>query len=122
VVSDLVDLAKGHSSEPAGSVSVNSRKVLKIKSISSILSRYYLRFHVLDKPGVLSRISSLLGRHRISISDVIQKERRVGGVVPLILLTHDAPERELRTAMQEISRLKIVRGKSQVIRIEAEPK
>lgn len=117
VVSDLVDLARGRSG--TGLLRMTDRvKPLKIKSISSILSRYYLRFHVIDRPGVLSRISSVLGRHRISISDVIQKERKAGSVVPLILLTHDAPERELRLAIREIDRLNVVKGKSQVIRIE----
>ncbi len=118
VVSDLVDLARGRGFESNEVFSPGADRRLKIKTISSILSRYYLRFHVIDKPGVLSKISSLLGRHRISISDVIQKERRAGSVVPLILLTHDASERELRTAIHEIDRLSVVRGKSQVIRIE----
>lgn len=122
VVSDLVDWAKGQGSRHLRASSMDSLKPLKIKSISSILSRYYLRFHVVDKPGVLSKISSILGRHRISISDVIQKERRAGSIVPLILLTHDAPEKELRMAIGEIDRLPAVQGKSQVIRIEAEPK
>ena len=122
VVSDLMDLAKSQAAQRPDEPSLNSRKPLKIKSISSLLSRYYLRFHVIDKPGVLSRISSLLGRHRVSISDVIQKERKAGGVVPLILLTHDAPEKELRMAIREIDSLDAVKGKSQVIRIEAEPR
>jgi len=122
VMSDLVDLAKGRSCDSLAGLSLNSRQDLKIKSISSILSRYYLRFHVVDKPGVLSRISSVLGGHRISISDVIQKERKAGGVVPLILLTHDASEKDIRLATREIDRMNLVRGKSQVIRIEAEPK
>jgi homoserine dehydrogenase len=117
VISDLVDLAKGRASE-----AYSGRRPLKIKGISTILSRYYLRFHVVDKPGVLSKLSNLLGRHKISISDVIQKERKIGEVVPLILLTHDTPEKELRVAIQAIDRLQVVRGKSQVIRIEAEPK
>jgi homoserine dehydrogenase len=122
VVSDLVDLAKGQSSLFLDSRLVGRFPRLKIKSISSILSRYYLRFHVIDEPGVLSRLSTILGRHRISISDVIQKERKAGSVVPLILLTHDASEKELRMAIREIDRLPVVRGKSQVIRIEAEPR
>ena len=122
VVSDLVDLAKGYDAWNLREGSANSLKPLKIKNISSILSRYYLRFHVIDKPGVLSKLSSILGRHRISISDVIQKERKAGGVVPLILLTHDASEKELRLAIREIDRLPAVQGKSQVIRIEAEVK
>lgn len=118
VVSDLADLAKGPPSGVGLNPQENSLKPLKIKNISSILSRYYLRFHVIDKPGVLAKLSNLLGRHRISISDVIQKERKAGSVVPLILLTHGTPEKELRTAIQEIDRLEAVQGKSQVIRIE----
>ena len=115
VASDLVDLARGCHPEAAEDCRMTK---LRIKNISSILSRYYLRFHVVDRPGVLSKISSLLGRHRISISDVIQKERKAGGVVPLILLTHDASEKDIRQALREIDRLRVVRGKSQVIRIE----
>ena len=120
VVSDLVDLAKvsanrGVRNQSRGNVSL---KPLKIKNISSILSRYYLRFHVIDKPGVLSKISNLLVRHRISISYVIQKERKAGSLVPLILLTHDASEKKLRAALGEIDRLHVIRGKGQVIRIE----
>lgn len=132
VLSDLVDIAKldhvgapprgrpaivegGHAGPPLLRA---IRRRLKIKSISSILSRYYLRFHVIDKPGVLSQISRVLGSHRISISDVIQKERSEGAVVPLILLTHDAHERDVRRAIGAIDNMKIVRGKAQVIRIE----
>ncbi len=118
VLSDLVDLAKGHESLFSANSHVHVLKPLRIKNISSILSRYYLRFHVIDRPGVLARISNILGRHKVSISDVIQKERRAGSVVPLILLTHDAPEKELRAAIREIDRFALVQGKSQVIRIE----
>ena len=118
VVSDLVNLAKiDLTKESAGHQNLSLPR-LAIKAISSILSRYYLRCHVIDKPGVLGKISNVLGRHRISISDVIQKERKAGSVVPLILLTHDAPEKELRLAIRQIDRLDIVRGKAQVIRIE----
>jgi homoserine dehydrogenase len=82
------------------------------------LSRYYLRFHVIDRPGVLAKISRILGAHSISISDCVQKETSKGKVVPLILLTHDAHEDALRRAIRTIDRLAVVRGKSQVIRIE----
>ena len=91
---------------------------IKVKNISKLLSRYYLRFHIVDRPGVLARISNLLGRHNISISDVIQKERRAGSVVPLILLTHDTQEESVRRAIQVIDRLAVLKEKTQVIRIE----
>ena len=120
VLADLMDIAQRESvrSENSGMLMRGIRKSLRIKSISSILSRYYLRFHVVDKPGVLAHISRVLGKHRISISDVIQRERNLRSVVPLILLTHDAHEKDVRNAIREIDRQAIVRGKSQVIRIE----
>ncbi len=122
VMSDLIDIVMRETArfdeDSAGMRAI--RKQLKIKNISSILSRYYLRFHVVDKPGVLSKISNVLGRQGISISDVIQKEWSVGSVVPLILLTHDAHERNVRNAIRLIDKLDIIRGKSQVIRIETD--
>lgn len=120
VLSDLVDLAMRQGSHfDLGKVPMRAiQRSLKVKNISAILSRYYLRFHIVDRPGVLAKISDILGRHKISISDVIQKERSVGSVVPLILLTHDASEKQVRAAIHTIDKLKIVRGKSQVLRIE----
>ncbi len=121
VVSDLVDIAK-RGSDRFADVDLMMRAIrseLKIKSTSSILSRYYLRFHVTDQPRVLSKISEILGDHAISISDCVQKIRKEGRVVPLILLTHAAHERDVREAIRLINRLKIVREPAQVIRIES---
>lgn len=119
VVSDLVDIALRANRLEQSSMQMRAvQGRLKIKSMSSILSRYYLRFHIVDRPGVLAKISQILGSNNISISDVIQKERKVGSVVPLILLTHDSHEKDVRKSIQQIDGLKMTRGKSQVIRIE----
>ena len=119
VVSDLIDIAMRADRLDQECLQMRAiGKALRVKSISSILSRYYLRFHVVDRPGILAKISELLGTHKISISDVIQKERSAGNVVPLILLTHDTHEHDLRDAIRAIDRLHVTRGKSQVIRIE----
>jgi len=121
VVSDLVDIAK-RGSDRFADVALMMRAIrgsLKIKSTSSILSRYYLRFHVMDRPGVLSKISKILGDHSISISDCVQKIRSEGSVVPLIVLTHAAHETDVRGAIRLIDKLTSIRGKSQVIRIES---
>lgn len=115
VVSDLVDLSRLGKQDGLFMPNLNP---LKIKNISALLSRYYLRFHIVDRPGVLAKISAVLGRHNISISDVIQKERRAGSVVPLILLTHDTHEDSIRKAVQTIDRFLIVKEKTQVLRIE----
>ena len=115
VVSDLVDIARMRESDDFFSPEL---KPLRVRSMSSLLSRYYLRIHVIDRPGVLAQISHVLGRHRISISDVIQKERRLGSVVPLILLTHETQVESLVRAVRAINQLSVLKGKTQVLRIE----
>lgn len=116
IMSDLIDWSRGVESHFLD----HGGKPVKVKNISSIKSRYYLRFSVIDKPGVLSRISGVLGRHNVSISDVIQTERKSGNVVPLILLTHHVYEADIRSAIRRIDSLRaFVRGKSRMIRIEA---
>ncbi len=115
VVSDLIDIARMRESDDFFSPEL---KPLRVRSMSSLLSRYYLRIHVIDRPGVLAQISHVLGRHRISISDVIQKERRLGSVVPLILLTHQTQVQSLVRAVRAINQLSVLKGKTQVLRIE----
>ncbi|MCG6553562.1 MAG: homoserine dehydrogenase [Candidatus Magnetominusculus sp. LBB02] len=118
VVSDIIDIA--------GSVGCRYRQFLqagsdgyKIKDISDIETMYYFRFTVLDKPGVLSKISGVLGTHNISISAVIQKERREGEAVPLVVLTHRAKERDILNAVKEIDQLQqVVAAKTKFIRVE----
>lgn len=120
VLSDLIDLAmRQGGAHELGKVPMRAIcRPLRVKNISSILSRYYLRFHVVDRPGVLAKIAQILGKCRISISDVIQRERSTGGVVPLILITHDTLEGDVRRALRQINRMPSVKGKSQVLRIE----
>lgn len=121
VISDLTDIAKLGVSGPESDLMMRGLgKRLVVKNISSILSRYYLRFSIVDRPGVLAGISRILGKHGVSISDVIQRERSAGQVVPLILLTHDVHEKDLRKAIGFINKLSFAKGKAQVIRIEEE--
>jgi len=90
----------------------------KIKNISNIISEYYIRFSVLDKPGVLSKISGVLGNNSISISSVIQKGRGEKGGVPLVVMTHSAKEKDIQKALSEIDKLDVVLDKSVLIRVE----
>lgn len=120
VLADLVDIAKGGIYGPIQN-SLHMRGIdagLKIKSIISTDSRYYLRFQVIDQPGVLANLTTILGKHKISISDVIQQERSAGKIVPLIMLTHETHEKSVRQAVRAIDKLTPIKGRSQVIRIE----
>ncbi len=81
-------------------------------------SRYYLRFFVLDRPGILSEISGILGENDISIASVIQKETEEEHQhVPLVMMTHQAREAHIIRAIEKIDRLPEVEGNSRIIRV-----
>src|SRR5215510_13647549 len=89
-----------------------------ISKLADLEGEHYLRFMALDRPGVLGRIAGVLGRFEISIASVIQKERRAGTSVPIVIRTHRAREQNLVRALAQIGRLKAVRGRPVRIRIE----
>ncbi|MCI4625384.1 MAG: homoserine dehydrogenase [Candidatus Magnetoovum sp. WYHC-5] len=117
VVSDIIDIAKVCSNGKSYAVRMDN-KAYKIKKIEDILAMYYFRFSALDKPGVLSKISGILGEHDISISAVIQKERRKGEAVPVIVLTHLAREKNVLEAIATIDKLPVITTKTHFIRVE----
>ncbi|MFQ5895303.1 MAG: homoserine dehydrogenase [Nitrospinota bacterium] len=126
VVSDIVELARetsaagrgGRGRVPPAAFRPDARWPLPVKQAPDILSCYYLRFMALDRPGVLSKISGVLGRHNISIESVIQKGRsHEGDYVPLVLMTHEALEHNMRKALLEISRLDVVGPEWAMIRV-----
>jgi homoserine dehydrogenase len=123
VVSDIIDISRnivrGISQRvPPLSYQREFLRKTRIKNIKEVVTRYYLRFSVVDHPGVLSKISGILGKHNISIHSVIQKGRRIKGEVPIFLLTHEAQEDDVRKALSEIDRLPITKDKTMLIRME----
>lgn len=120
VVADLVDLAMelvGHK-QRKGEV-FWKRKGMRIRKMGEITTRYYIRLQAIDQPGVLAQISGILGANQISIASVIQKERRKEKVVPIVMMTHEARESNLREAITKIDKLLVIKEKSVVIRIES---
>jgi len=89
-----------------------------VLDIEDVVSRYYLRLSVVDKPGTLARIAAILGRSRIGISSVIQPEGHEGESVPLILMIHDAPNAAMQRALNRIRRLSVIKGEPALIRVE----
>ncbi|PLX72942.1 MAG: homoserine dehydrogenase [Desulfuromonas sp.] len=89
-----------------------------IKPMDEIVSAYYLRFTVQDCPGVLAQIAGVLGKHQISIESMIQPHRHEAEAVPIVLMTHEAMERNVRRALEEIDCFELVREKSLMVRIE----
>jgi len=93
---------------------------LPVKPMDEVVSAYYLRVFVQDQPGVLAQIAGVLGRYHISIESMIQPHRHEADAVPILLMTHDAVERDVRAAIAEIDRLPAVRGPSLFVHIEDE--
>lgn len=87
--------------------------------MSEKTGNYYLRFQVKDKPGVLGKITSVLGEHSISIESVIQKGKEPnGGDVQVVMMTHESREKDLKNAIKKINRFSFVNNRSNFIRIE----
>ncbi|MBM4330055.1 MAG: homoserine dehydrogenase [Deltaproteobacteria bacterium] len=123
VVSDLVDICRnirlGVSRRvPLLSCQPAHLREGEIKNIHDITSTYYLRFTVVDRPGVLSRISGILGDLDISIASVIQKGRRIEKAVTIYMVTHEAREKNMQKALQVIDRLPAIVDKTVLLRIE----
>jgi len=123
VVADIIDAEKSILGETQSRVSrawlADSKAEISLCPIDDVETRYYVRLVVQDRPGVLAQISNILGEHHISIASVIQKERHeVDETASLVIVTHKASEKNMQFAMKEIETLSVVKGASQLIRIE----
>jgi homoserine dehydrogenase len=125
VMGDIVDISRNLLKGISGRVPARSMKEsvisdIELMSFDDIVTNYYIRFAALDRPGVLSRISGILGENNISIAAVIQKGRQKAGSVPIVMTTHKSREKDVQKAIAEIDRLDIIHGKTILIRIEDE--
>jgi homoserine dehydrogenase len=124
VVGDMMDIARQILMEPSRKLPATEgmdgagRGVVQLQPIESVTSLYYFRFMALDQPGVLAQISGILGRNRISIAQMIQRGRKEGGSVPLVIMTHTALERDIQKAIVEIKALSCVTEDPILIRVE----
>ena len=126
VVGDLVDVARNVLKRSSGRVPPQGYQnpgvhTMVLKDIDAVTGKYYLRFQVLDRPGVLSDITGILGREGISIESVIQKGRGVAhhDTVSVVMMTHEAQERHVRQALEAIETLPSIQAKTMRIRVEA---
>ena len=123
VVSDIVDIARNILSGtvrriPPLSYQRESIRKIPVLPMDDLVTHYYFRFAALDRPGVLSTISGILGKYNISLQSVHQKGRKTNGSVPLVMLTHRAKEADVKRALAEISDLNVVSDEPVLIRIE----
>lgn len=91
----------------------------RVMPMDEVVSRYYVRLSVVDRPGVLAKIAAILAAAKIGISSVFQPEGHEGESVPLILMLHDAPNAAMRKALAKIAKLPVIKGKPVMFRVES---
>jgi homoserine dehydrogenase len=118
VLSDIADLARRLTSgaAPCGRPPAAAGR---FKDMGDVEARYYLRLGLLDKPGVLGQVATVLGQQGISLASVLQKEpQHSGRHVPVVIVTHPARERGVAAALAALEQSELMGGKAVRLRIE----
>ena len=124
VIADLVDVTRMHSADPEHRVphlafQPDAMADLPILPMSEVVTSYYLRMRVEDKPGVLADITRILADQQISIDAMIQREPDEGEEqTDIIILTHKTREKNADAAIAKIESLVVVKGKITRLRLE----
>ncbi|MEO2182360.1 MAG: homoserine dehydrogenase [bacterium] len=113
VMADIIDIGRGGKLPDLGFVSPAPMGILPIEKI---MSSYYLRLGVVDQPGVMANVSTILSRHRVSIEALIQKDARRGDA-QIVILTDEVLESEMVDAISEIESNEVVTSKVSMIRV-----
>ncbi len=117
VVSDIVDIAVGNTYDVPECLFTEGEKP-EIKEPDEFVSSFYLRFTAVDRPGVLAKISKILGEHGISIKMALQKSINVNGGVPVVMTTHPACKSTVQKAIEKIDKLEVILKPTFVCMIE----
>ena len=117
LISDISSILRGNIKFPF-SISSNERKKLKFKDISLRTFSAYLRFEVIDKPGVLSNITQIFSRNNVSIKRLVQNPKKNKGLSSIIIITHNSKDKSLNTITKIINKKPYVIKKSKLIRID----
>lgn len=124
VIADLVDVTRMHTADPGNRVphlafQPDAMVDLPILPLAEVVTSYYLRLRVEDKPGVLADITRILADHHISIDAMMQREPDEGELqTDIIMLTHQTREKNVDAAIARIESLSVVKGKITRLRLE----
>ncbi|HDQ26465.1 MAG TPA: homoserine dehydrogenase [bacterium] len=119
VLSDVIYLARNISGEkkPRFKSAAGKGAAVRIKKLDDVRSKFYLRFSVADNAGVLASIAGILGKNNISIESVIQKARHAHEKVPVVIMTYEAREADMKRALKKIDSLEVVKQKTVFYRV-----
>jgi homoserine dehydrogenase len=123
VVSDIVDIGRNlltgaHNRVPSRSFRGESLTRVPVRSIDELRTRYYLRFQVADRPGVLGKIATHLGEAQVSIEQMFQHGTAGDEKAMVVVLTHVAREGDVKSALAKIDRLEEVVAPTRLLRVD----
>ena len=124
IVADVIDAVRALTTDPENRVphlafQPDAMSDLAVLDMADVSTAYYLRLQAVDRPGVMSAVTTILGNLGISIEAIIQKEPEAGaGHVPVIMLTQRVQERNMNEAIRQIEALDTIAGKVHRIRVE----
>lgn len=118
VIADVIDIARDNDGIANLGFEAAHIESLPLLGIDEIRCCFYLKMQVMDKPGVLARISTILSQHNISIESLIQKDVHEGHA-PIVIITDDILEAELDRALAELGALAEVEGEITRIRVQS---
>ena len=116
VMGDVFETAQNIINDSTGATHCGCYKQLPVKKIEDIISRYFLRMEVEDKPGVLATVASVLGNNSVSIEQVVQKERS-GDNAEIVVITNHVKERHLKDALLTFQDMSVVKAIPSLIRV-----
>ena len=116
LVSDISSILRGNIKFPF-SISSKERKKLKFEKIDDRSFSAYLRFEVVDKPGILSNITNIFSKNRVSIKRLVQNPDKNKRSSSIVIISHDSKDRSLKKVIKEIEKKNYIKGKPKLIRI-----
>ena len=117
LISDISSILRGNIKFPF-SLSNKERKKPKFNSIEERLFSAYFRFEVIDKPGVLSSITSIFSKNKVSIKRLIQNPNKNKKISSIIIITHKSKNKFLNKILKEVSKKNFIKKKPKLIRID----
>lgn len=117
VVGDLLEVINNLRTQSSGRLACTCYEGRQIKPIGEVMTKYFLRLHVLDRPGVLASIAGVFGNHGVSLASVVQKGC-FKDVAELAVITHQVKEKDIRDALKVIKDMSITKEIISVIRVE----
>lgn len=119
VMGDVLEVARHLSAGIPPLPACGCTDSLPIRNMDTLSMKYYIRFSVADRSGVLASMAGVFARHGVSIHSMIQRGTKVGGNVDVVYVTHVAEERAVRAAIDEIAQLPdTIFGEPSLIRVE----